>query len=175
MKALITTTTLIFSLNSYALTPQQQQLTAIRQVEQQEQQRVDMEQQAQQQRAAARVRQQNEAHARANKAAQQKKAEQQTLRNKQADIVMGQEKKELSYQNELHDLDIQKRQLELQEAKAKAARTNDYIDQDLGRQKAETDVIQSQADANRNVSEGDKNISTSVGKAAENKSKGWFD
>jgi hypothetical protein len=52
-------------------------------------------------------------------------------------------------------------------------RADDYIDQELNREKAKTDVIQSDADANRNVSTGAKNMMTGIGKGEENKTKGW--
>ena len=68
---------------------------------------------------------------------------------------------------------LEEKQLELQVKKAKVKRADDYIDQELNREKAKTDVIQSDADANRNVSTGAKNMMTGIGKGEENKNKGW--
>jgi hypothetical protein len=56
---------------------------------------------------------------------------------------------------------------ELDMAKAKAKRANDFIDAQLKRDAAETDVVQSAADASRNVTSGVKNLMTSEGKAKE--------
>ncbi|EOO3967906.1 DUF5384 family protein [Escherichia coli] len=39
---------------------------------------------------------------------------------------------------------------------------------------AQTDVVQSEADANRNMTEGGRDLMKSVGKAEENKSDSWF-
>jgi hypothetical protein len=58
--------------------------------------------------------------------------------------------------------------------KAKSKRADDYIDRELKQQDAETDSIQSRADATRNVSEGTKSMMTSEGKAKEKKASGWF-
>jgi hypothetical protein len=61
-----------------------------------------------------------------------------------------------AYTDQLRSIQIQEEQTQLDMDKAKAARANAYIDQDLARDKAQTDVIQSNADANRNVSVGIK-------------------
>jgi hypothetical protein len=58
------------------------------------------------------------------------------------------------YTDQLRSIQIQEEQTQLEMDMAKAARANAYVDQELSRDKAETDVIQSNADANRNVSEG---------------------
>jgi hypothetical protein len=60
------------------------------------------------------------------------------------------------YTDQLRSIQIQEEQTQLEMDKAKADRANAYIDQDLARDKAQTDVIQSNADANRNVSVGIK-------------------
>jgi hypothetical protein len=62
-------------------------------------------------------------------------------------------------------LDIQEKMLQLKADQAKVARANDYIDQDLNRSRAETDVIQSQADATRNISSGEKSFLNQAGQA----------
>jgi hypothetical protein len=82
------------------------------------------------------------------------------------------DKKE-AYNDELKKMALEEKQLELQVKKAKVKRADDYIDQELNREKAKTDVIQSDADANRNVSTGAKNMMTGIGKGEENKTKGW--
>jgi hypothetical protein len=63
-----------------------------------------------------------------------------------------------AYGDQLRSIQIQEEQTQLDMDKAKAARANQYIDQDLNRQRAETDVVQSNADSNRNVSSGIKNL-----------------
>lgn len=76
-------------------------------------------------------------------------------------------KRDQGYEDELRKLDIEEKKLMLVEKKAKADRANEYIDQDLRQKSATTDVIQSTADANRNVSEGAKELLKSEGKARE--------
>lgn len=53
-----------------------------------------------------------------------------------------------------HDYEDEKRSIELSTAKARAKRANDFIDMELKKQNAETDVIQSEADGVRNITEG---------------------
>ncbi len=53
-----------------------------------------------------------------------------------------------------HDYEDEKREIELSVAKARAKRANDFIDMELKKQNAETDVIQSEADGVRNITEG---------------------
>jgi hypothetical protein len=72
-----------------------------------------------------------------------------------------------SFEDEVRQLAIEERRIELAEKKAKAARVNEFLDQDLNRQKAHTDVVQSEADATRNISEGAKDMMKGVGKGAE--------
>lgn len=63
-----------------------------------------------------------------------------------------------SYEDELRALALEEKRMELAhkkamlEAQSKAA--DKYVEQDLNTRRAATDVIQSQADANRNVTEG---------------------
>lgn len=63
-----------------------------------------------------------------------------------------------SYEDKLRDVQLEAQKTQLDVMKAKANRANDYIDQDLNREKAKTDVIQSQADATRNISQGTREI-----------------
>jgi hypothetical protein len=60
--------------------------------------------------------------------------------------------------SESHDQDYtdRKRDLEIAKEKARLARENEFIDRDLKRQDAETDVVQSHADGVRNVTSGEK-------------------
>lgn len=60
------------------------------------------------------------------------------------------------YEKNLRMIAIEKEKAKLAEIKAKAERANDYIDQDLKAKAAETDLVQSVADSNRNISEGAK-------------------
>ena len=64
---------------------------------------------------------------------------------------------------------------------ARSERANEYVDADLANNKAETDVVQSEADARRNVSEGAKELQTGIGKGVEAAGRGaeaqgnsWF-
>jgi hypothetical protein len=81
-------------------------------------------------------------------------------------------------EDEEHALEMEQKRAKVEETKAisaaKAARAKDYVDADLSKQKAETDVIQSNADANRNISEGAKELQTGIGKGAEAAGKSWF-
>ncbi|MDU7958844.1 MAG: DUF5384 family protein, partial [Escherichia coli] len=58
--------------------------------------------------------------------------------------------------------------------KPRVKRENEFIDQELKHKVAQTDVVQSEADANRNMTEGGRDLMKSVGKAEENKSDSWF-
>lgn len=60
--------------------------------------------------------------------------------------------REESFEDELRALELEERRLALQAKKAKVVRANDYIDAELRDSAARTDVIQSEADATRNVS-----------------------
>jgi len=83
-------------------------------------------------------------------------------------------KRDQSYEDELRSLEIQKQKLALAKEEARVKRENDYIDQELKHKAAQTDVVQSEADANRNISEGGRDLMKSTGKAEENKSNSSF-
>lgn len=83
-------------------------------------------------------------------------------------------KRDQSYEDELRSLEIQKQKLALAKEEARVKRENEYIDQELKQKAAQTDVVQSEADANRNVSEGGRDLLKSEGKARENETGGWF-
>ncbi|PNK93112.1 hypothetical protein CEQ28_023510 [Hafnia alvei] len=55
----------------------------------------------------------------------------------------------MDFESKLRDIELQRAQLQLKMEQAKADRTNEYIDQELKRDQAETDVVKSQADANK--------------------------
>ncbi|EKQ7520752.1 DUF5384 family protein, partial [Escherichia coli] len=83
-------------------------------------------------------------------------------------------KRDQSYEDELRSLEIQKQKLTLAKEEARVKRENEFIDQELKHKAAQTDVVQSEADANRNMTEGGRDLMKSVGKAEENKSDSWF-
>jgi Family of unknown function (DUF5384) len=94
----------------------------------------------------------------------------------QAVEVAADKKRDQSYEDKLRELNIQRQELELQAQKTVGSRENDYINSDLARRAAETDVIRSgaeklrsQADANRNVSSGVKDYLDQSGAAAVKK------
>ena len=76
-------------------------------------------------------------------------------------------------EDEAHALAIEERKLRLQTLKAKADRSNDYIDAELRSRAAKADVVQSEADANRNISSGTKALLEDTGTASVNKSNKW--
>lgn len=150
----------------YAQTSMQEQLNAMKAV-QSEQQGVAANAQAdavkaQRQREAAERARQNKLHAEA--LAKQKQA---------YDEQMADKKRNQTYEDQQRQLVLDSQKLDLEAKAAQVKRANDYIDQDLAREKAKTDVIQSDADANRNVSKGAENMMTGVGAASQPK-KGIF-
>lgn len=122
---------------------------------------------AEEQAIAQKQRESEEAHRRAAS----EKAE--AAARQQREAVAKEKQRNQAYEDELRKMALEEKQLELQTKKAKVKRADDYIDQELNREKARTDVIQSEADATRNVSTGAKNMMTGIGKGEENKSKGW--
>lgn len=122
---------------------------------------------AEEQAIAQKQRESEEAHRRAAS----EKAE--AAARQQREAVAKEKQRNQTYEDELRKMALEEKQLELQTKKAKVKRADDYIDQELNREKARTDVIQSEADATRNVSTGAKNMMTGIGKGEENKSKGW--
>jgi hypothetical protein len=83
--------------------------------------------------------------------------------------------REESFEDELRAMELEERRLELQAKRAKAARANDYIDAELRESAARTDVIQSDADATRNVTSGAKALLEDTGAAEVNRSKRLFE
>lgn len=106
----------------------------------------------------------------AEAAARQREQEAEAAADKQRDQ---------SYEDKLRELNIQRQEVELQKQKTVAGRENEYVDSDLARRSAETDVIRSeadklrsQADANRKVSSGVKDYLDQSGAAAVKKADG---
>lgn len=79
-----------------------------------------------------------------------------------------------TFEDENRQIDLELRKAALEKEKARAKRSNEYIDQELKREGAVTDVVQSKADATRNVSEGERDLRSGIGKGAS-KNGGWMD
>ncbi|CTV35707.1 DUF5384 family protein [Escherichia albertii] len=114
------------------------------------------------------------AQAAANKKAAAAAAARQARQDKLDAEATKDKQRDQGYEDELRSLEIQKQKLALAKEEARVKRENEYIDQELKRQAAHTDVVQSEADANRNMSEGGRDLMKSAGKAEENKSDSWF-
>ncbi|MEO3991749.1 DUF5384 family protein [Pseudocitrobacter cyperus] len=114
------------------------------------------------------------AAAAANKKAAAAAAERQARQDKLDAEAAKDKHRDQSYEDELRSLEIQKQKLALAKEEARVKRENEYIDQELKHKAAQTDVVQSEADANRNISEGGRDLMKSAGKAEENKSDSWF-
>jgi hypothetical protein len=74
--------------------------------------------------------------------------------------------RDLAYQEKLRELDLRQKTQELKRVETRVSRENDFIDRELRHQDADTDVVQSGADAARNVSGGAKVFMEDVGAAA---------
>lgn len=133
---------------------QQRQAEEARRAEQKRAYDAEMAKQRAQAQAAARKRE---------AVAEQKRAEQKRLQTRDEKFV-----------DEERAMALEERRLKLDAMKARTARTNDYIDAELREKAARSDVIQSEADANRNISTGAKSLMESTGDAEVNKSKSWF-
>ncbi|MGH8383373.1 DUF5384 family protein [Pseudomonas sp.] len=127
---------------------------------------------AAQQRAESR-----EAAARQQRAAAQRAASQRAAEKQQAQAAEHKrvQTREEGFEDELRALELEERRLALQAKKAKVARANDYIDAELRDSAARTDVIQSNADASRNVTSGAKSLLEDAGKAEVNRSTKLFE
>ncbi|ULH10486.1 DUF5384 family protein [Serratia marcescens] len=156
----------------------QQQLAAVAQAEQEGKQQEQRQQNARQAEQARilRAEQQRQAHAAALRADAQKRrdAAQQAERNRKQAVALADKQRNQSYEDELRALNIQKQKLELEKETMRVKRENDFIDQELKAKAAHTDVVQSEADANRDLSSGGKALLQSEGKAREKKASGWF-
>jgi hypothetical protein len=104
------------------------------------------EQAARQERAAAQQRAAQVARERARAAAAQAAH----------DEALADKRRDQQFEDRMRELEIREKELELKKLEARAKREDEFIDRDLAHQRAETDVVQSQADANREVSSGVK-------------------
>ncbi|EBB5174560.1 hypothetical protein FGT65_22815 [Salmonella enterica subsp. enterica serovar Cerro] len=177
MKRIILPLILLFSGNSFA-NSLQDQLSAVAQAEQQgksEEQRLrDIQQEKIN--AAERLDRQRRASAvaEANRKAAIASAEKKARREKIEAEVKADKTRDQGYEDELRSLEFQKQKLALAREEARVKRENEFIDQELKNKAAQTDVIQSNADSNRNMSEGGRDLMKSEGKAREKKASGWF-
>lgn len=156
----------------------QSQFDQLHQIEVQQQQ-VDAAQQAEYRRQVAAAQAKtaaSEAISRGNRLAAQKHAAERAAAERQAKVQDSNRLRARAENAEDEDrsLDIEERKLHLQALKAKTDRSNDYIDAELHNSAAKTDVIQSNADATRNVSSGAKALLEDSGKADVNRSTKWF-
>lgn len=125
--------------------------------------------------AAAKARAEAQARARAKEAAKAKAEEkQEAIRQREYDNYMADKKRDQSYEDELRKLELEERKLELARKKARVSREDEFIEQELKREAAKTDVIQSDADAARNVSGGAKIFLEKEGEARVKKESGFF-
>ncbi len=153
----------------------QQQQEAVRHAEQQ---RLEAKQQAERRRAEKR-----QAVERAAALAQMRQAEKQRAAERAAALAIAKKKEAEAiaerkdnerYEDKLRAMQIEQQELQLQAEKARVARENDFINAQLKQQNAQTDVIQSQADARRNVSSGEKVLLEKIGEAKVKKESGIF-
>ena len=177
MKRIILPLILSFSGNGFA-SSLQEQLSAVAQAEQQgkaEEQRLSDIQQ-EKINAAERLERQRRASAvaEANRKAAIASAEKKARREKIEAEVKADKTRDQGYEDELRSLEIQKQKLALAREEARVKRENEFIDQELKNQAAHTDVIHSNADTNRNMSEGGTDLMKSEVKAREKKASGWF-
>lgn len=107
----------------------------------------------------------------AQQASQQKAFEQRKTQELEHKRVQTREE---GFEDELRALELEERRLALQAKRARAARTNDYIDAELRDNAARTDVIQAEADSARNVTSGAKSLLEDTGKAEVNRSSRLF-
>lgn len=155
---------------------QQKQFEA---AQQEKQRQLVAAQQAQEKRAyeAERARQQaqQQTYQRQQQAAAQKANEQaQAARAAQQAEQRHLQDRSERFEDEDRALALEERRIKLDAMKARAARTNDFVDAELKDSAARSDVIQSQADATRNISSGAKSLMESTGDAEVNRSNKLF-
>ena len=116
---------------------------------------------------AARVRAEQAAEAEAQIAVAARVLAEQTA--EEARVKAGEQaadkKRDQNHEDQLRELDIEARKLQLEAMKTRVSRENDYIDRELQREGAETDVTQSHADSVRNLSIGAKSLLERTGEA----------
>lgn len=176
-KTIIATVLMAFCFTASASTLQSQ-IAAVAQAEQagkaQEQRAYDahqfqidqQERAAQQRRAAANAAAHKRQVAAANAAAAKRaKIEAEAKADKQRDQ---------SYEDKQRDLELRRQELALKREEARVNRENDYIDQELRAASAASDVVKSEADANRAAAQGVKTLLEKEGEARVKKESGWF-
>ncbi len=153
----------------------QQQQDAARRVEQQ---RLEAKRRAERRRA-----EKQQAADRAAALAAMRQAEKQRAAEHAAAIAIAKKKEAEAiaerkdnerYEDKLRAMQIEQQELQIQAEKDRVARENDFINAQLKQQNAETDVIQSHADATRNVSSGEKVLLEKTGEARVKKESGIF-
>lgn len=115
--------------------------------------------------AAAKKARERAAAKAAEVARQKERAYQEYLKDKQRDQA---------YEDENRKLDLEERRLALKRQQKRVEREDDFIEQELKREAARTDVIQSEADANRSISRGAESLMNKEGEARVKKESGWF-
>lgn len=116
---------------------------------------------------------------RAKKKAEAAKAAQiarkQKLEEKKYEEYLADKKRDQDYEDLKRQIEIEDLRAQLEEkkalSKAKAKHADDFVNEELNRQKANTDVVQSKADATRSVSRGVENFLTPK---KEEKKSSWF-
>ncbi|HIH9049513.1 TPA: DUF5384 family protein [Escherichia coli] len=156
----------------------QDQLAAIARAENEgktEEKRIeDARKEQERQRAnSERIRKERAAAAAAAKEKQRRLAELERKEKLEAEMAAN-KKRDQDYEDQLRQLELENRKLELEAKKARVNRANDFLDQELKERSAQTDVIQSEADVRRNISTGTKELLQSEGKARESKAKSWW-
>lgn len=158
---------LLPSYSAYADSSLSDQINAVHAAEMQQQRERDAEE------AARRAEQERYM---AEERARQAKVERARLAaaNARAAELKADKQRDQSYEDKLRDAEIQQRMINLQKEQKRANREDDFIDQELHMKKAQADVVQSNADANRNVSEGAKSLLSDTGKAEVEDASHWF-
>jgi hypothetical protein len=160
IKKIILLSTVLLPMQALAQQSLQDQINAVNQVQEN---RVFEEQQAMQREKAELDRMRSNAI----KSAERKRAAIAAANAAKHAEAMKDKQRNQAYEDELRQLELEDKKLDITGKKAKVARTNEYIDQELKSQAAQTDVVQSAADANRNVSKGTEDLMRSTGRAKE--------
>ncbi|EGI6724814.1 hypothetical protein IGX55_004433 [Escherichia coli] len=177
MKRIIIPLILSFSGSSFA-NSLQEQLSAVAQAEQQgkaeEQRLMDIQREKIEENKRLEQKRRERARAEANRRSAIASAERKAHRERIEAELKADKNRDQKYEDELRKLEIEKQKLALAREEARVKRENEFIDQELKNKAAQTDVIQSHADSNRNISEGGKDLMKSEGKAREKEAGGWF-
>lgn len=81
--------------------------------------------------------------------------------------------REQKYEDKQRELALREQELRLKALETRVSRENDYVDRELRRGDAETDVVQSRADSTRALSAGTKTFMEDIGTAAIRKESGF--